>query len=111
MNAGISLETVSVSVLVVMALQGPGLHQLEDPGRASGHQCHHLLQAGPLDLAGLAGAALGVGRPLEAGDHFEVRLVLAGSVALGVAGTGLGAVAEGASGIGNGGFRRMSCNA
>ena len=95
MSADISLETVSVSVPVVIVLQGPGLHQLEDPRRASGHQGHHLLQAGPLDLAGLAGAALGVGRALEAGDHLEVRLVLAGRISLGVAGTGLGAVAQG----------------
>ena len=33
MSFGISLETVSVSVPVVLVLQGPGLHQLEEPGR------------------------------------------------------------------------------
>ncbi len=52
-----------------MAVQHPGLHLFEQPGRAPGHQRHHLLQAGPLDLAWLAGAALGVGRTLQAGQE------------------------------------------
>ena len=56
-----SVETVSGSVPVVWILQGPGLHQLEESGRASGHQRHQPLQAGPLDLAGLRGAFPGVG--------------------------------------------------
>ena len=39
-------------------------------------------------MAGLGSAALGVVWAVEAGDHLEVRLVLSGSIALGVAGTG-----------------------
>ena len=46
----------------VMVLQGPDLQQLEQCRRAPGHKRHHLPDAGPLDLAGLAGAVLGVGR-------------------------------------------------
>ena len=78
-----------------MVLQGPGLHQLEQCSRAPGHERHHLLQGCPLDLAGQAGAALGMGRAIEAGYHLEVRLVLADGIALGVAGARLRAIAEG----------------
>ena len=76
-----------------MVLQGPGLHQLEERWRALGQKGHHLPEAGPLDLAGLACAALGMGRPIEAGQDFEVSLVLAGSVTLGVAAAGPGTIA------------------
>ena len=71
-----------------MALHRPGLQQLDERLRTPGHQCPHLLQAGPLQMAGLGSAALGVVWAVEAGDHLEVRLVLSGSIALGVAGTG-----------------------
>ena len=47
-----------------MVLQGLGLHQIEERWRALGHESHHLPQAGPLDPAGLACAALGMGRPV-----------------------------------------------
>ena len=93
----------AVSVPVVLAFQRPDLHEVEEPGRRPGQERKHLLKASPLDMAWLAGATLGVGRALEAGDHLEVRLVLAGSVALGVAGAGLVAVAEG-----NGAYRMTS---
>ena len=75
----------AVSVPVVLAFQRPDFHQFEEPGRRPGQKGHHLPEAGPLDLAGLAGAALGVGRPLEAGQGLEVSLVLAGGIALSVA--------------------------
>ena len=78
----------------VLVLQCPDLQQLEQCRRTPGHERHHLLEAGPLDLAG---AALGVGRALEAGDHLEVGLVLAGGISLGVAAAGFGTVAEGLS--------------
>ena len=67
----------------VMVRQRPCLHQLEERRRAPGHERHHLPETGPLHLAGLAGAALGVERAVEAGDHLEIGLVLAGGIALG----------------------------
>ena len=48
-----------------MAFQRPDFHQLEDPGGAPSNQGHHLLHAGTLHFAGLAGAALEVGRAVE----------------------------------------------
>ena len=66
-----------------MVLQRPDFYQFEEPGGTPGH---YLLQVGSFHLAGLAGAVLGVGRAFEAGNCLEVRLVLAGGVALGVAG-------------------------
>ena len=82
-----------------MILEGPGLHLVEQPGRRLGQQGHDLLQAGPLHLAGLAGAASGMGRAVQAGQDLEVGFVLAGSVALGVTAAGLGAVAERVLGV------------
>ena len=100
-SAGVSRERVSVSDAAVIVLQRPGLHQLEERRGSPGHQQdHHLPEAGPFNLAGLAGlpgAAHSVGWTLEAGQHFEVDLVLAGRVPIGVAAAGLGAVAEGPS--------------
>ena len=84
-----------------MTLQGLGLHQLKEGRRASGHERHHPREAGPLHLAGLADALPGMGWAVEAGDRLDKRLLLAGGIALGVAGAGLGAVAEGAVSGGN----------
>ena len=56
----------SWALSLVMVLQYPGLDQLEQPGRAPGHQRHDLPDAGLLDLAGLAGAALGMRGALKA---------------------------------------------
>ena len=55
-GAGMTSRTGSAT----MVLQRPDFCQLEEPGRSPGHQGHHLLPAGPLHLAGLAGAGLGV---------------------------------------------------
>ena len=63
MSTDISLGTLSISLPVVMVLQGPDFHQLEEPRGTPGHQCHDLLQAGPLEHAGLAGAVLCIGGP------------------------------------------------
>ena len=57
-----------------------------------------------LYLARLAGAALRVGRSLQAGDDLEVCFVLAGGVALGIAAAGLGAVTEGKVSVGHNGL-------
>ena len=48
-----------------MSRRLPCLDQLEDPWGAPGNQRQDLTQAGPLDLAGLAAAVLGIGRPLR----------------------------------------------
>ena len=93
----------AVASAVGMALKGLGLHQLEEGRGAPGQERHHLAQTGVLDLAGLTGAIPAVGRTLNAGDHFENRLVLA----LSVAGAGLGTVEEGTGAVGHGGLRRI----
>ena len=93
-SGGIGMISCDASV-VTRVLQRPDFHQLEEGRRAPGHEGHHFPDAGPLDLAWLAGALPGVGWALEAGDHLEERLVLA----LGVAGAGFGAVAEGAGAV------------
>ena len=100
-SAYISRGTVSLLVPVVMVLQYPGLHQLEERGRTPGHQRHDLPDARSLDLARLAGAVLCVGQTVQACHDLEVGLVLAGGVPLGVAAAGLGAVADGVFRIGH----------
>ena len=79
-----------------MFLRGPDLDHLEERRRAPSHERYHFPNTGPFDLAGLAATVIGVGRAVRAGQDLEVGLVLTGSVVLGVAGAGLGAVAEGA---------------
>ena len=92
---------------VSRALHSPSLHQLGQPGRSPGHQGHHLPEAGLFDPAGLAAATGGVVVVLQGHLDFEVGLVLAGGVTLGVAAAGLGAVSEGPVG---GGHWRASCS-
>ena len=88
------MRTISFSVEIVMFIQGPCLHQLEDGGGTWGHQGHHLPEAGPFHLAGLAAAVFSVRWAVEAGQDLEVGLILAGGVSLGVAAAGLRAVAD-----------------
>ena len=92
-EAGMTSRVVSV----VMIVQRPGLHQIEDSRRTPGHQYHHLTEAGAPHLAGVASAVLGMGRALEAGQRLEVGFVLVDDVAA----AGFGAVAEGAGAVGH----------
>ena len=55
-------------------------------------------------MAGLADAVPGVGWPLEAGYHLEIRFVRAGGMPLGIAGAWLGAVAKRAGAVGRNGL-------
>ena len=79
-----------------MVVRGPGFRQFEQFRRSPGQEGRGLLYTGALKQAGLTAAVLGVGVVPECQLNFEVGLVLAGGVPLGVAGAGLGAVADGA---------------
>ena len=62
-SAHIYREPVYISAPAVMGLRGPDSHQLQGGRGAPGLQGHHLLQEGPLHLAGLAGAVPAAGVP------------------------------------------------
>ena len=85
------------SVPVDMIILYPGLDHFDERGRTPGHQRHHLPEAGPFHLAGLAPAILMMGRAVQVGQDLEVGLVLAGGIAFGVAGAGLGQSQRGIS--------------
>ena len=86
------------SVPDVMVLQGPGIDQIEETGRAPGHHRHNLPEAGTFHLAGSAATVPVMWEAVQACQDLEVGHVLAlgvaGGVAPGVAAAGFEAVAD-----------------